>query len=137
MKKLNGGSKVTVPATSAVAKKKAGIVKAKPEGKTAAVKAAAKPGPPKAKQANGTKAVSPKEKIKKQKLVRDSFTMPEQEYAALGEVKKLCLKAGIAVKKSELLRIGVAHIRQMNVAELKKAIDSLMPLKAGRPKKEK
>ena len=63
--------------------------------------------------------------------------MPEAEYAALGEVKKSCLKAGIEVKKSELLRIGVAHIRKMNLVDLKQAIASLAPLKAGRPKKEK
>lgn len=78
-----------------------------------------------------------KEKAKKPKLVRDSFTMPEAEYAVLGEVKKLCLKAGIDVKKSELLRIGVAHIRQLSLPELKKSIANLVPLKAGRPKKEK
>jgi hypothetical protein len=29
------------------------------------------------------------EKLKKPKLVRDSFTMPEAEYAVLGQVKKL------------------------------------------------
>jgi hypothetical protein len=80
---------------------------------------------------------SAKQKIKKQKLVRDSFTMPEAEYAVLGDVKKLCLKAGVEVKKSELLRIGVAHIRTLKITDLKKAIASLTPLKAGRPKKEK
>ncbi|MGZ3252999.1 MAG: hypothetical protein ACXU7D_01665, partial [Burkholderiaceae bacterium] len=68
------------------------------------------------------------------KLVRDSFTMPESEYAALGEVKKMCLKAGIEVKKSELLRVGVAHIRKMELVVLKQALSALAPLKAGRPK---
>jgi len=87
--------------------------------------------------AKGKAVTAVKEKIKKPKLVRDSFTMPEAEYAALGEVKKLCLKAGIEVKKSELLRIGVAHIRQLSLLDLKKSIASLVPLKAGRPKKEK
>lgn len=77
------------------------------------------------------------EKVKKSKLVRDSFTMPEEEYAALSEVKKACLKVGIEVKKSELLRVGVAHIRKMDLAVLKQAISVLAPLKAGRPKKEK
>ena len=78
-----------------------------------------------------------KEKQKKPKLVRDSFAMPENEYVALGEVKKACLKAGFAVKKSELLRVGVALVKQMEVSRLKIAIDSLPPLKAGRPKESK
>jgi hypothetical protein len=78
-----------------------------------------------------------KEKTKKTKLVRDSFTMPEAEYAVLGDVKKACLKAGIAVKKSELLRVGVALIQQLDTAKLKAELDRLPVLKAGRPKKSK
>lgn len=78
-----------------------------------------------------------REKSKKAKLVRDSFTMPEMEYAALGEVKKACLKAGFEVKKSELLRIGVALIRKMELPALKSAVAALSPLKPGRPRKEK
>ena len=77
------------------------------------------------------------EKIKKAKLVRDSFTMPEIEYAALGEVKKTCLKAGFEVKKSELLRIGVALVRKLTLTALKQEVSSLAPLKPGRPRKEK
>ena len=72
---------------------------------------------------------------RKPKLVRDSFTMPEAEYAALGEVKKACLKAGYEVKKSELLRVGVGLIRTMDIVALKDILAALPPLKAGRPKK--
>ncbi|MDY7575762.1 hypothetical protein [Actimicrobium sp. CCI2.3] len=78
-----------------------------------------------------------KEKVKKAKLIRDSFTMPEIEYAVLGEVKKNCLKAGFDVKKSELLRIGVVLIRDLDLATLKGAVAALSPLKPGRPRKEK
>ena len=81
--------------------------------------------------------IEPKEKVKKAKLVRDSFTMPEAEYAVLGEMKKACLKAGIEVKKSELLRVGVALIRQLETVKLKAILDGLPTLKAGRPKKSK
>jgi hypothetical protein len=62
--------------------------------------------------------------------------MPEAEYQVLGDVKKGCLKAGIAVKKSELLRVGVALIRKLDLAQLKEVLASLPPLKAGRPKNE-
>lgn len=84
-----------------------------------------------------TSKVPAVEKSKKSKLVRDSFTMPETEYAALGEVKKACLKAGFEVKKSELLRIGVALVRKLTSASLKHEVGMLAPLKAGRPRKEK
>lgn len=78
-----------------------------------------------------------KTKPAKIKLVRDSFTMPEAEYAVLGEVKKECLKAGMAVKKSELLRIGVSLVRKLDVKSIKEMVDALPVLKAGRPKKSK
>jgi hypothetical protein len=76
-----------------------------------------------------------KHKPRKPKLVRDSFTMPEDEYAALGEMKKACIRAGVAVKKSELLRVAVSMLRKMDMAELQQALDNLTPVKAGRPKK--
>jgi hypothetical protein len=77
-----------------------------------------------------------KEKVRKEKLVRDSFTMPEQEYAVLGQVKKACLKAGFEIKKSELLRIGVALISQIDMATLQSVLAGLPQLKTGRPKKD-
>lgn len=77
------------------------------------------------------------EKPKKAKLVRDSFTMPQTEYALLAQVKKTCLAAGLDIKKSELLRIGVAQLATMGTKQLKAAQASLTPLKAGRPKKSK
>ena len=82
-------------------------------------------------------AVEQKVKVKKPKLVRDSFTMPEDEYQVLSDVKKACLKAGLAVKKSELLRVGVALIRDLDNAKLKAVIASLPLVKAGRPQKDK
>jgi hypothetical protein len=69
-------------------------------------------------------------------LVRDSFTMPEEEYAVLAEVKKACLKAGVEVKKSELLRIGVALVKQLDLASLQSVLASLPQLKTGRPRSE-
>ena len=78
-----------------------------------------------------------KVKVKKAKLVRDSFTMPEDEYQVLSDVKKACLKAGLAVKKSELLRVGVALLRDLDNAKLKAAIAGLPLVKAGRPQKDK
>ena len=70
------------------------------------------------------------------RLVRDSFTMPEAEYAVLAQAKQACLKAGVEVKKSELLRIGVALLGRMDAAALKKALAGLPIIKTGRPRAE-
>jgi len=122
--------KKAVAVKKPVAPKKAVAVKPAVEKKAAVkVKAAPKVAP--------KEPAAPKEKSKKAKLVRDSFSMPEAEYAVLGAVKKACLKAGIEVKKSELLRIGVALIQKMDVGALKGVLSTLPPLKAGRPKQEK
>jgi hypothetical protein len=66
-------------------------------------------------------------------LVRDSFTMPDGEYAVLASVKQACLKAGFEIKKSELLRIGVALVGRLDTATLRQVLDSLPQLKTGRP----
>ena len=66
-------------------------------------------------------------------LVRDSFTMPDGEYAVLANVKQACLKAGFEIKKSELLRIGVALVGRLDIATLRQVLDGLPQLKTGRP----
>ncbi len=107
-----------------VTAKKAAPGKALPAAPVKAPKSAAKP-------------VDIKEKLKKPKLVRDSFTMPEAEYQVLSDVKKAFLKTGVSVKKSELLRAGVVLIKNLELARLNTVIAALAPIKAGRPKKEK
>jgi hypothetical protein len=87
--------------------------------------------------APATEKKKDKPKAKKQKLVRDSFTMPEAEYEALAEMKKTCIKAGVAVKKSELLRVAVSLLRKMDVAQIEQALGTLTQVKAGRPSKQK
>lgn len=71
----------------------------------------------------------------KQKVIRDSFTMPEKEYRVLSEIKKKCLAGGIDVKKSELLRAGLQSLAGMSQAMLKKQLSKLAEIKIGRPAK--
>jgi hypothetical protein len=79
--------------------------------------------------------VAPAPKAKKVKLIRDSFTMPGHEYQVLQDIKKAALKAGIELKKSDLLRIGVGMLKNFSVTQLDKARAALTKLSAGRPKK--
>lgn len=71
----------------------------------------------------------------KDKVVRDSFTMPQDDYAKITKLKQACLKAGLHVKKSELLRAGLRALDTLTVAQLKQAIGKLDAIKTGRPKK--
>ncbi len=70
---------------------------------------------------------------KKPKLVRDSFTMPKQEYAAIETLKARALTAGVAVKKSELLRAGLMALTALTDAGFKQALAAVPTLKTGRP----
>ena len=111
--------------------------KTKPAAKRAAAtkaKPAARKTPAKAtKKAADTKV----DKSPKPQLVRDSFTIPESEYAVLAKVKKACLKEGFEIKKSELIRIGIALLADMSSAKVKSAKKKLQTVKTGRPRKHK
>lgn len=73
------------------------------------------------------------DKDKKPKLVRDSFTIPKNEYAALDNLKARALAAGVAIKKSELLRAGLMTLCFMSDAAFKSALAAVPTLKTGRP----
>jgi hypothetical protein len=70
------------------------------------------------------------------KVVRDGFTMPQVDYAKFKSLKALCLKSGVAVKKSELLRAGLHVLEALPAQDLLARIQALPPIKAGRKKKK-
>ncbi len=106
----NGGSK-PAPARAATAAKK---------------KAAATPAAPAERDA----------KARKPKLVRDSFTMPKDEYAAIESLKQRLALQGTPAKKSELLRAGLVLLSGLQDAALAKAMQAVPSLKTGRPRAE-
>ncbi len=87
-----------------------------------------------AKAAKSEKAPKPA-KPKKIKLVRDSYAMPENEYAAISELKKRLADLGSEFKKSELLRGGIAALNALNDAELMLVMGRIHKIKTGRPAK--
>ena len=96
---------------------------------------ARKPAPKKA-------AVKPEKKHKKEKkadgkvkVVRDSFTMPQTDYDLIAALKQKALKAGLHVKKSELLRASLQVLSRLPVVQLKRSLSGLEKIKTGRPKK--
>ena len=71
----------------------------------------------------------------KLKVVRDSFTMPQNEYQKISEIKATCLKAKVHVKKSEVLRAGLKVLSELDPARLTLILKRLEKIKTGRPNK--
>jgi len=84
-----------------------------------------------------TAQVAKATKLAKQrvKLVRDSFAMPEADFALIDVLKARAIEARRPAKKSELLRAGLKTLHALAPAELVAALDALTPIKTGRPKK--
>ena len=85
---------------------------------------------------NSSKKTKPEvahDKDKKAKLVRDSFTIPKDEYAAIEALKIRAMAQGLAIKKSELLRAGLMALTGLSDAKLKAALVAVPTLKTGRP----
>ena len=100
-------------------------------------KAVAAPSPARKQSAIDTakaKHIAPgvEKSVKKAKVVRDSFIMPEMDYGKLATLKSKCLAAGMSVKKSELLRIGLHLLETLPIARLKVALTALESVKTGR-----
>lgn len=67
------------------------------------------------------------------KVIRDSFTMPRADYELIGALKQRCLGFGVAMKKSELLRAGLAVLRQLPDERLLEVVAAVESVKTGRP----
>jgi hypothetical protein len=106
--------------------------------KKASPRQAAKPAAPAPKTASAKPTPPTKPgKVKKAKLVRDSFTMPKDEYVVIDSLKLRGGKLGQAVKKSELLRAGVKALAAMSDIQFKAALSNVPTIKTGRPTRAK
>ncbi len=106
---------------------RAATTAAKPK---AAAKSAAKP------EAAAKAAVAAETpKPAKQRLVRDSFTMPRSEYAVIDALKARLVELSRPAKKSEVLRAGVKLLATLSDAALLKALGAVPAIKTGRPGK--
>ena len=124
------------PAAKAPAAKKPALKKAtvKKVATKPATKAPIKPASP--KPTKPVKVAKPV-KVKKPKLVRDSFTIPKDEYVVIDALKTRAGKLGQAIKKSELLRAGIKALAAMSDIQFKAALNNVPTIKTGRPKNSK
>lgn len=80
---------------------------------------------------NKSKKTAPK----KAKLVRDSFTFPESDYALFAALKQKALAAGCEIKKGEIVRAGLSVLNAMSAQQLVKVFSEVDRVKTGRPSK--
>lgn len=92
---------------------------------------------PAAARKSAAPAEAPAGKPEKRKLVRDSFTIPADEYDLIGQLKKRAIALGREAKKSELLRAGLQALQAMADRALAAALAALPQVKTGRPKARK
>jgi hypothetical protein len=118
--------KTAKPKRSATAEAAPAVKKATKPKRSAAEKAVPASAP-------GAKKAKP---VKKEKVVRDSFTMPKSDYDRIASLKQKCLDAGVSVKKSELLRAGLMLLESAAPQRLLAAVSSLETVKTGRPAKD-
>ncbi|MDA8443678.1 hypothetical protein [Paracidovorax valerianellae] len=115
---------------------------ATPSAKKAASRSQSASAPKKVPAARKKAAAKPAEtstpvrdtKAKKPKLVRDSFTIPKDEYAAIEALKLRSGQLGTTAKKSELLRAGLKLLSALSNDALAKALQDVPSIKTGRPK---
>jgi hypothetical protein len=67
------------------------------------------------------------------RVIRDSFTIPGDEYEMISQIKRRCMKAGISANKSEVLRAGLAALEAMADRDLADLFGKLPRIKTGRP----
>lgn len=124
----------TPTATKAPAKKTTAAPAVAPKS-APAKKAAAKA--PVTKPAAAPAKPAKAEKPKKLKLVRDSLSIPKEEYEVIAVLKLRAGKLGHAAKKTEIIRAGIKAIAALSDQALLKALKSVPSIKTGRPAKHK
>ncbi|WP_395792867.1 hypothetical protein [Aquimonas sp.] len=73
--------------------------------------------------------------IERVKLVRDSFTMPRDDYDLIAKLKARAIEFKRPTKKSELLRAGLQQLAALSESQLRTVLAALPTVQTGRPKK--
>jgi hypothetical protein len=122
--------KAPVKAKSIAAKKPA----SRPANQTASAPTKKASAQPKVKATTTTQPAA-EAKLKKPKLIRDSFTFPKDEYQAIAGLKQKALGLKHSAKKSEILRAGLKLLSSLNDKAFLAALTNVPALKTGRPAK--
>ena len=72
-----------------------------------------------------------------QKVIRDAFSLPQNDYDLIAKLRQKCLIQGIPMNKGEILRAGLRLLNNMTASDLKEAAQSVEKIKTGRPSTKK
>jgi hypothetical protein len=122
-------------AAAATKARPAAAPKTRPAAAAKPVKASPVTAPAKAEKTDKSKMAG--KHVAPQKVVRDSFTMPKDDYAMIAILKKKATEMGIVARKSEILRAGLKALSGLNLTQLKTRLASVEKIKTGRPHKGK
>lgn len=78
-------------------------------------------------------ATNDKESGERKRVVRDSFTLPTEDYELIALLKQRCLDAAYSATKSEVIRAGLHALNEMSDQELIQVFSELTKVKTGRP----
>lgn len=122
-------NKKTVTITKEIAAKKA------PATAKKTVKHVSEPATKKLVVASAKSAVKETAKTPKIKVVRDNFSMPQDEYEEIAKIKASLRKNGIPVKKSEVLRAALKALGNLNMMQKKRLLAGMQKIKTTRSNK--
>lgn len=74
-------------------------------------------------------------KDKKEKVVRDSFSMPKSEHAAIKQLRTEIARAGRIVSKSEILRAALKALTEQGASKVMGLVEALPVVPKGKAKK--
>jgi hypothetical protein len=69
----------------------------------------------------------------REKVIRDSFTLPGRDYELIATIRQRCLKLTVNATKSEVIRAGLHILESLSDEELLIVINCLEKVKTGRP----
>lgn len=72
--------------------------------------------------------------VSRGKVVRDAFTLQEQDIALLQEILSNCMSIGVQANKSLIVRAGIRLMAKMPKNQLKEVIADIPKVKIGRSK---
>lgn len=80
------------------------------------------------------KVIPKVEQVVAKKVIRDSFSMPEDDYLLIARMRERALKNQMAVTKAEVIRAGLHLLNALSDSEITKTFRALEKVKTGRPR---
>src|SRR5262245_539427 len=69
-----------------------------------------------------------------EKVIRDAFTLHHSDIEKIKEIRKKCLRNGIDINKSFIVRAGIELLSRLSTDEINHIKEKLPKVKVGRPK---